>query len=397
MTDEPIDTDDQIVEGVLPVRPDEPAIPAPLTFEAWHRPRKQFIREFQWTYHARRLISNQRGKPGLNSPLDRPDVRYLNLPGIDYLDTRLIGALCNELRCQLTATGFLAGNERNPQVARAKVREEGLIESGVISDHSHTLPRRLEELADVNGRTYQEIQRRGAFHIVNVDACGSIAPPSSDHSRRLIDAIHRLLEFQFNSHASPWLLFLTTDVRPDSVAKEAVVGLWNAVTQNADRDVTFRRMIADIFSLSGDDQVERLPRSVSDPGTRFLRLFSLGFGKWVLHLAERHRWRVKAHSAYCYSTTEHGNDAPTMACLAYEFRPPPPDHEDPFGVAAPSNSAPISAPGQPDSMRIATKVRGMTNLDIRLAENVELNTEMSHKTKRLLAEAGYPEDVLQQV
>ena len=39
----------------------------------------------------------------------------------------------------------------------------------------------------------------------------------------------------------------------------------------------------------------------------------------------------------------------------------------------------------------------MTNLDIRMAENVELNTEMSHNTKRLLAEAGYPEDVLRQV
>lgn len=397
MTDEPIDTDDQIVEGILPVRTDEPAIPVPLTFKAWHRPRKQFIREFQWAYYARRLISNQRGKPGLNSPLDRPDVRYLNLPGIDYLDTRLIGALCNELDCQLTATGFLAGNERNPQVARAKVREEGLIESGVISDHSHTLPRRLEDLADINSQTYQEIQRRGAFHIVNIDACGSIAPPSSDHPRRLIDAIHRLLEFQFTYHAAPWLLFLTTDARPDSVAKETVVRLWKAVTQNADHDVTFRHVIADIFGLPEDDQVELLPQSVSDPGARFLRLFSLGFGKWVLHLAERHRWRVKAHSAYCYSTTVQGDDAPTMACLAYEFRRPPPDHEDPFEVASASNSAPIRAPDQPDSMRIATRVNEMTNLDVRMAENDQLNNEMSDNTKRLLAEAGYPEDVLQQV
>lgn len=397
MTDESIDTDDQIIDDILPVQPDEPAIPTPLTLKAWHRPRKQFIREFQWAYYARRFISDQRGKPGLNSPLDKPDVRYLNLPGIDYLDTRLIGALCNELDCQLTATGFLAGDERNPQVARAKVREEGLIESGVISDHSHTLPRRLEELADVYSQAYREIQRRGAFHIVNVDACGSIAPPSSDHPRRLIDAIHRLLEFQFTSHAAPWLLFLTTDARPDSVAKETVVSLWKAVTQNADHDVTFRHVIADIFGLPEDDQVELLPQSISDPGTRFLRLFALGFGKWVLHLAERHRWRVKAHSAYCYSTTVHSDAAPTMACLAYEFRPPPPDHEDPFEVAVASNSAPIKAPDQPDSMRIATKVNEMTNLDIRMAENDQLNAEMSDNTKRLLAEAGYPEDVLQQV
>ena len=404
MTDEQTDTDGQIVDDVLPVRLEEPAIPAPLTLQPWHRPRKQFIRQHQWAYHARRLIERQRGRPGLNSPLDRPDVRYLNLPGVDYLDTRLIGQICRrarrgrkELDCQLTATGFLAGDERNPQVARAQMREKGLIDAGFITDDSHTLRRRIEEVADLNSQTYREIERRGAFHIVNVDACGSIAPPSSDHSRRLIDAIHRLLEFQFTSHASPWLLFVTTDARPASVAKETISRLWSEVRKNADHDVTFRHTVADIFSLPKDHQVSLPPSSVTDPGTAFLQLFALGFGKWALHLAERRHWGVKAHSAYCYSTTVEGDDAPTMACLAYEFQPPSPDHEDPFCVAAASEPVPANAAGQSDSMRIAAKVLEMTNLDIRMTERVELNEEMSRETRRLLAEAGYPKDVLDHV
>ncbi|MYA16707.1 MAG: hypothetical protein F4Z28_08045, partial [Gammaproteobacteria bacterium] len=364
MTGDLIDADDQIVDDILPVRPDEPAIPAPLTLQPWHRPRKQFVRERQWAYLVQRLVSYQLGKPGMNSPHDRPEVRYLNLPGVDYLDTRLIGKLCNDLGCQLTATGFLAGNERNPQIARAKVQEEGLIESGLISDYSHTLPRRLEEVADLKSQTYRELERRGAFHIVNIDACGSVAPPTSDHSRRLIDAIYRLLEFQFTSHASRWLLFLTTDARPASVARETIGNLWNAVTLNADSDATFRHMVADIFNLPKADQVRFIPQSVSTAGTGFLQLLSLGFGKWALHLAERRQWRVKAHSTYCYSTTVKGDDTPTMACLAYEFRPPPPTRPDPFGVAAVSASEPIRAPGQTDSMRIAPKVNQMTNRDV---------------------------------
>lgn len=397
MSDEPFDTDGQIVNDILPIRPDEPAIPAPFTSQPWHRPRKQFIRERQWALYTRRLIRGQRGRPGLNTPLERPDVKYLNLPGLDYLDTRLIGAICNALDCRLTATGFLAGDERNPQVARAKVREESLIESGFISDQSHTLPRRLEEIADSDSQAYREIQRRGAFHIVNVDACGSIAPPSAAHSRRLIDAIHRLLEFQFTSHASPWLLFLTTDARPASVARKTIERLWHAVEQNADHDAGFRRAVADIFSLPRGDQVGLIPQSVSEPGTDFLRLFSLGFGKWALHLAQRRDWHVKAHSAYCYSTTVKGDNAPTMACLAYEFRPPLPDVKDPFGVATAGTPVQTNIPDQSDSVRIATKVQEMDNLDVRLREDAELNAEMLDNTRRLLAEAGYPEDVLQQV
>ena len=396
MTDEHIDTDDKVVDDILPIRPEEPAIPAPLTFQPWHRPRKQFIRERQWAYFVQRLITNQRGKRGLNRPQDKPEVRYLNLPGPDYLDTRLIGKLCKELGCQLTSTGFLAGDERNPTTARAKVQEKALVDSKLISHDSHTLPRRLEDIADRHGPAYREVERRGAFHIVNVDACGSVAPPSA-HSRRLIDAIHRLLEFQFTSHASPWLLFLPTDARPASVATETVDGLWDAVRRNANDDEDFRRTVVDIFSLAQDDQVDLIPQSVAEPGYDFLQLFSLGFGKWALHLAQRRDWGIKAHSAYCYSTTVEGDSAPTMACLAYEFRPPSPEGEDPFGVAAASTSRPTNAPDQSDSVRIATKVHDMTNLDIRLRENVELRAEMSDNTKSLLAEAGYPDDVLQQV
>ena len=39
----------------------------------------------------------------------------------------------------------------------------------------------------------------------------------------------------------------------------------------------------------------------------------------------------------------------------------------------------------------------MTNLDERLMQEPELNADMSNNLKHLLAEAGYPEDVLQQV
>ena len=396
MIDQPIDSDGEIVEDILPERPDESAVPVELTIQPWHRPRKQFIREHQWTHYARRLVQREWGKPGLQLPHGKPELRYLNLPGIDYLDARLIGNVCRELGCQLTATGFIAGGERNPEIARAKMREEALIKSGYLSDRSHTIPRRFEELADVDGQTYQFIKRRGSFHIVNVDACGSIARPTAHHGRRIIDALHRIVTLQFRQHPGAWLLFVTTDAQPESVATKTLDRLWQAVEKNAADDGEFQEVVHAMFEYPGHAPLTKLPASVAKPGQEFLQLFSLGLGKWILHLANKQRWSMKAHSAYCYSTTPEGDETPTMACLAYEFRPYPPDHEDPFGVVHAGLHA-----NQPDdalsqSLRIAAKVSEIDNLDAKM-RNEDLRDEMAESTKSLLGEAGYPGELLKQV
>ena len=381
MTDQPIDSDDQIVYDILPARTDELAVPVALTIQPWHRPRKQFIREHQWAHFVRRLITKQLGQPGLQLPHESPEVRYLTLPGIDYLDARLIGELCNELGCELTATGFLAGDERNPHIARANMREDALIKSGYITDRSYTLPRPFEELADLNGQAFQQIKRRGPFHVVNVDACGSVAPPTADHARRLIDAIHRVLAFQFTYKSGPWLLFLTTDAQPESVAPETVRDLWATVESNASDDGDFRDEVLSIFGISGDHDVASVRHSVSKAGQEFLKVFSLGFGKWALHLARKMHRRMKAHSAYCYSTTPEGDATPTMACLAFEFRPQSPVDPDPFGVARTGQQAGQEADGQPsDSLRVAMKVGEMDNLDLKM-QNQPLREQMASRTQ----------------
>ena len=112
----------QIIEDVLPAEV-EAAVPIPLdTLRPWHRPRKQFIREHQWMQISKEFIQREKDGPGLVIPPEGlPEVRYLTLPGIDYLDVRLLATLCNELGCCLTSTGFLAGNERNPRGCSCKI------------------------------------------------------------------------------------------------------------------------------------------------------------------------------------------------------------------------------------------------------------------------------------
>ena len=394
MTDHPVEDDSQIVEDVLPLPTEELAVPVELNeFKPWHLPRKQFIREKQWLYFAKRLIENEKGSPGLPDQ-GEPEVRYLTLPGIDYLDARIIGHACNELQCKLITTGFLVG--KDPYIARAKMREQALIDSGYISDKSFTRPSLFEDLANKKSQAYRDISQKGPFHIVNVDACGSIARPTAQHARRLIDAIYQLVIFQFTYKPGAWLFFLTTDARPNSVAEETVCRLWGTVEENARGDIKFRHKVLSLFGLPDDADISGLHKSVSHPGEKFLRLFSLGFGKWLLHLASESNYRMRAHSAYCYSTTVQGDETPTMACLAFEFVRKP-DQADPFGVAR-SNQKPVDPThaGPSEAVRVARKMGEMDNLDLKMKDD-QLRRAMADATKSLLEEAGYLPEVLQQL
>src|ERR1700692_2937084 len=113
MTDTADENDEAIANDVLPSEVVEPAVPIPLSsLQPWHRPRKQFIRETQWVRYSRRLIERLKGTPALRTEVgERPEVRCLTLPGIDYLDVRLLADMCRDLGCILTSSGFLAAAE----------------------------------------------------------------------------------------------------------------------------------------------------------------------------------------------------------------------------------------------------------------------------------------------
>lgn len=387
----------QLADDVLPARIDEPAVPVPLDrLLPWHTPRKQLVRENQWVALGRRLINIERGGPGLpETEAGRPEVRYLTLPGIDYLDVRQLGQECSDSECRLTSTGFQAGSEGNAEVARAKVREQALVDAGFITVNSHTFPRRFEEVVHMSAKAYRELRSRAPFHIVNVDACGSIAAPGADHGTRLIDAVFRVVELQFELKTGRWLLFLTTDVRPDSLAEPTLERLAQAIFSNADMNDAFRAIALPLLDAGSGDIRHAVEAASAVPGMRFLQLFGLGMAKWLLHLAREKDWDVKAHHPFCYSTMPTGDETPSMVCLAFEFLPPPRGLHDQFGVA---RAQPAPGPAHEDtSIRAAEKMSEMANADCRIRANAQLRDQMMGRLRTLLAEAGYEQTVLQEL
>ena len=215
----------EFFDDVLPPVVEESPVPLVLDeLPPWHRPRKQLVREEQWMRLARRLICKSWGTPGLSvqGGQSKPEVRYLTLPGTDYIDVRQLADLCRELKCCLTSTGFQAQQPGNRHVARAQFREKSLIDAGYITEQSYTFERRFEDVTHLDSAAYRDLRRRGPFHIVNVDACGSIARPKASHANRLVDALYRVVELQIELMSGPWLLFVTADARPQAIARDTL-------------------------------------------------------------------------------------------------------------------------------------------------------------------------------
>lgn len=377
-------------ESVLPEVVEEIAVPIPLVnLQAWHRPRKQFIRERQWKRCAEflldRLVRN-------NAPsLRTSKVNYLTLPGVDYFDVEVIGDLAAERGLGLDAMGFLADLDRESVRARSQFRADTLVKRGLILDTSVTYPYRFEELATTSSQAYRSARARAPFHIINIDACGSIALPRAQHSARIIDALFNVVEMQFDTMRDPWLLYLTTDVREESLSRVVMDALHRAIRRNAEESVEFREGVVEVVGAEGDDLEGALLRAEHVPA-KFVTKFSLGFSKWLIHNACAWHWDVKCRPYFYYSTRREGDNEASMPCLAFEFRPQRMNMQDVHGAVNEPEDGEVVV--QEYSMEALRRARDMVNVDALLEGDAPLRREFAGKQRRLLESAGYRPEAL---
>lgn len=386
-----------IPSDVLPEEVEDIAVPMPLVnLEPWHRPRKQFIRERQWVNCARILLKTLKKRNATS--IQSGKIRYLTLPGVDYFDVEVIGTLAAREKLHLEALGFLTDLAKASVNARSQVRMETLIKRGLITDTSVTYPYRFEDLASEGSQAYREAKTRGPFNIINVDACGSIALPDAKHSERIINALFRLVELQLNLIREPWLLYLTSDVREDSVSKNVIERLDDAIRKNAEESKNFRLGVVNGLGAVGQKLEDVLMNADGVP-EKFLTKFSLGLAKWLIHNASEQKWDVMCRPFFCYSTRKHGEQGPSMSCLAFEFRPRKIVMQDVVGAIDSPNGnkgANLGVAGamQKYSMEALCKAIKMKDVDKLFAGNDNLAREFAVKQRKLMADAGYKEAAL---
>lgn len=379
-----------IQNSVLPFDVEEEAIPVPLDkILPWHRPRKQFIRTAQWEMYARRLITRLVKENALESG----KINYLSLPGIDYFDVEIIAQLAHSQQLRLESTGFLAEAEGSQYQARSQIRLDSLIKKGLVEDTSTTFPYEFEQLASTSTPTYREIKRRTPFHIINIDACGSLAIPSTTNSSSILEGIYHLVELQLNAISSRWLLFLTTDVRPNNLSSQVIEALLKAIQQNAEESEAFKLNTIEYLGLD-DSNFENSLRITSEDQTKFISFFVLGFSKWLLHNAQEVNWDVKCLDQYCYSTTPQSNDYASMACLAFEFVPrlvSLPNRHNAINILNKGVSATSTIDYSLQALKIASKT---LNVDSYLLEEGEIQTKCAEGQLKMLEDSGYHQAAL---
>lgn len=388
MTGELEDPDD-FSESVLPLEIPEAAVPIALTeLQPWHHPRKQYVRERQWQLYTRGLVQRLRDQKKLPSGV----VRYLTLPGIDFFDVEVLGRSVSDLGLNLEATGFLAEAEKEPIRARSQFRADSLVKRGLIEDTSMTFPYRFEDLGHRKSQAYREIKARAPFDVVNIDACGSVATPTAEQPTRIINAIYELMRLQFSESRNNWLLFLTTDARNGNLSDEVRDALKDAIRQNSQASNDFATGAKALLADDPNANIEDVLNGAEGSEDRFLKFFSLGFSKWILHNADDVGWDVKSRQFYCYGPQD--AEHPTMACLAFEFSPRPVDMQDLFGA--------VDAQADPQenhtnySMQALERATGMDDLDILLQQDLEARAAFSVSQRELLVGAGYQAAALEQ-
>lgn len=362
--------DDTAYEAPSPQRKD---------FLPWHRPRKQFVRQYQWLAQIEQLLKE--------FPVtDRP-LKYLGLPGADLLDLRYLHtAVCEPRDLKLKFLGFV--NAANPS-------DEGQTELNISLDEVRRLSH-VDRDSDVIGDdvrgiatdtsiAWKRTRDLGPYDVVNLDLCDGFGrdSPSDRNQKTHYRALNALLSIQAHSK-SPWLLLLTTRVGAHDVHADVLKSFLAKYQANLDNCETFKAASRDLF------QIEELP--LDGPlESKMLPLYLGGLCKWLLNLTIglQPPWTIEVKSVIGYRV-EQGAPHEDLVSLALRFTPVFSLVPDAMGLSHRGQRVIV------DECALATKVirriAKLANADVILQEKPELKAALVDATAGLLAIARYDPD-----
>lgn len=341
--------------------------------EAWHHPRKQFVRLNQWCKEIDRLAREL--------PPGRPFV-YLTLPGDELLDIRAIQHVCERRNVSLRFIGFNSVGRGTPGQSELHLSRSEVLAMPGIDRFSVVLEDRLEAIANAKTQAAAKVRAEGPFHAINLDLCNSIAQWPFGSPKCTMAALQALFEIQIQS-ARPWLLFLTTKVEPGTVAPENWDRFQRAIESNLDLSRDFQSGLASLLGVGGSDLRATLPTlCTSQAGELLLKLFCSGFGKWALRLlaAVRPGRHLKLLSAYYYRSGAN----PNMLSLAFRCDTASPPVVDPSDGRPPMLAREDGTSEPAMALAFVHAVGSLVDLDDRMVSDNGLRTSMIEKAARLL-------------
>lgn len=350
-------------------------------FKPWHKPRKQWIRREQWCKEVETLI------PKLI--LDGRPLRYLSLPGEDMLDIRIIAKLCEDNGLNLKCLGYDEGDLN--EYSQTEVNISWNEVSNNIEPTSTILSDNISVLKNANSQAFKYVKEYGPFDVINLDFCGPIScinHPDYHH------VLNNLCEYQNNNSRKPWLLFLTTRAEYEIVNIEHLPHYLKNLKSNAVKYEAFGKRLSEItkFNIHEYGQHSNLKKLLAScPDRNFVKLFSVGLGKWLLRLmiGDQSSWKSKMLDSCWYRVGNNHTPTsfPNMLSLTYYFTPVDVQLNDPSGLV--KSNPQIEIDEESLAMGILEKTDKFVDLDIKIDRDKHLFENLITESTSLLKAARY--------
>lgn len=384
MADDEFD-EERLLTLVVPQRPGHAVGAAPRRFKPWHKPRKQWVRRYQWFRLTVDLLADT------HFPADARVFRYLSMPGEDLLDVRILQEACADANIEMRFTGLNAVKIGSPDDLQLNISESAIRDLPTIHAGSRVLREKFQSIAEPESLAYTEIRNSGPFNAINIDLCDHIAfREQHAGAQTIIDALAQILQIQLEHAMHPWLLFVTTRIAPGQVDGANLRALIQAVRDNIADSVEFEAWTAALLDADGAALLAALDAPDKLTPHHFKNLFCLGFGKWLLsYIRAAQPAREFCMLPSCFYSIHDGQ--PDMLSLAFRcdvIRRPP---TDAYGILIDEENA-VQDEEIEMGVRLAEQAASLADLDALLSSEPEVLERMTIESEVLLRAANYRVD-----
>ena len=351
--------------------------PSKKDFLPWHRPRKQFVREKQWTEQLLKLVTD--------SPPETGVIKYLGLPGDDLLDLRHFhDKICVPRGLKLKFLGFNKGMKPGQEhKTELEISLDEVNRLPCVDNTSKLVDYDLTKIASIRSSAWQDSQKMGPFDIINIDLCDGFAKqPSNDFKETHYNTLSALMTLQ-SKRTQPWLLMLTTRTDSDGVDLGIFQKLKSLYDKNLEECNEFGKASNECFSV---DTVESL-EDYSKNELGFSNIFIISLCKWILGIAvdQKPPSEIALKNAFGYKVFKKSAFS-DLVSIAIEVTPTFGASEDRLGLVTTS----------PDTInecvlatRILRRVSKQLDVDKILEEDTGIMNDMITSTAALLNQARY--------
>ena len=387
---------DDITTDVVPELAPPPTVVRNFIAAPWHRPRKQYLRKYQWNYELVELVIKKR-LAGTNDQT----LRVFGLPSHEYLDLLSMRPLCEEHKLQVVYLGFnnsytrpagAAHGPAQPVDLYQELQAQRMIEaSSFVHTSSRLVPDFFEAIRQPNSMSLNALKTFQDFDVINLDLCGCVVGAGNEATHTL-EAIAELLRRQCTKRVVPWLFFVTTFASPTEINLSGCKPLIDAIKANADGSADFENDLKAKINLDAAQLLASFttPGAATPQANDFISVFALAMGKWLaaqLKVANPPSF-VSMLPSYCFR--HEGITDPQLLSLAYLIEPKP--SADGIGVAIAPAVPPDHTKAYIDrSRKLLTKSFQLKDLDALMTSDTAKRKEVAVETEALLIDIGFDE------